>query len=94
MPDKGFVVNVNGCSAYISVCLCTTCIPGPHGGHKRASGSVGLELELGAAVWMLEIDPGFLGRAACAPNRSAIFSIPGFCGFETVSLCSSGYPSV
>ena len=64
MPDKGFVVNVNGCSAYISVCLCTTCIPGPHGGHKRASGSLGLELELGAAVWMLGIENWPSGRVA------------------------------
>lgn len=43
---------------YLKVCLFTLCMPGAHGGHKRASDHLELELQaVISLVWVLGIEP-------------------------------------
>jgi hypothetical protein len=56
---------------YVYVCLCTMCVPGAHGGQKRAPDPLDLELEMVVMHHVvLGIKPGSFGRVAGAAALS------------------------
>ena len=60
--------------------LCTTCMPGIHGGQKRASDPLDLELlATTSPIWMLGTKLGPSERVLSALNHEANFSAPRTC---------------
>lgn len=60
------------------VYLCTMCVPGVHGGQRKASDPLELELEevtVSYLVWVLEIEPCFSVNVASALNSLPITSL-------------------
>lgn len=64
------------------LCLCTTCKPGTHRNHKRASDPLELKYEwLWTMIWVLGTEPGSPARVTRALNRWAISSTPYYVWF-------------
>lgn len=54
-------------------CMCTTCLPGTHGGQKMLPDCQ--ELQIIAIVWVLEIKPGSSAKATSTLTTEPIFQL-------------------
>lgn len=81
-PKHAYIIYFMWMGVSACVCLCTICLPGSHGGQKRASDPLRLELQGALSCHVLWMEAGSLGSSR-APDHWA--TSPG----TTASCCTS-----